>query len=201
MQADSRKDLTMREHMQKRQSKRNPAEPEAINPAGANVARAQELYKRGRRIISEISETPPDPKAEPMPPPEATHSRPEPDLLRAKIHQFSEQWAERTRASLLAMIQRSIPGLSALALQTVARFVDIVENDAGTDTPAESFITTIVDHHYAFGGLTPESEIHEIESPDGFRINFADLIDSTKRCIAIYPDVMKTNASGFRKGE
>jgi hypothetical protein len=138
-------------------------------------------------------------RPKPVPAPAAAlapaQAQPEPNLLRAPIDGLNPEQREQARVALLATIQESIAGLHTCRLQDVAQFVDIVENDAGCTTPAESFITSIVNDHYREEGLTPELAAWEIERPDGFRISFRDAIDTGKRFNAMYPKLMNARQS------
>jgi hypothetical protein len=174
-----------KDQMQKR-TKRPPQETDTIKPA----AGVQELFERGRRIIAGL---PPQPNTEPEPAPELSQAHPNPDLLRAQLHDLPDHQAENARAMLLAMILKSISEKDAPRLQTVARFVEIAENDCGTVTPAENFIVDLVDRHF-YDGLTPEDALAEIEGSSGFRINFNEAVELAKRFNTQYPQLTKAEA-------
>ena len=127
------------------------------------------------------------PSIQPMP--TLVQAQSEPDLLRAEIYNFNAEQQANARARLLAMILEPLPEMCTLQLQHVARFVDIAKNDRGSITPAEDFFTSLAVHHYR-NGLTPELAIGEIESPDGFRINFDEALDVMNRFSATYPEVL-----------
>src|SRR5689334_3334386 len=66
--------------------------------------------------------------------------------------------ADQLSAELKAYICRGVAGLDLYDLQNVARFVDIVQNESGCNTPAESFIMKLVGYHYG-RGLSPEKAV------------------------------------------
>ena len=156
--------------MQKRSPKRNPAtEPETITPAAA-----------------------PEPKPEPAP----AQAQPKPDPLRTCLSRLSPEQRETLRVRFLAMILKAIAEMNVYSLQEVAQLTDMAENNQGCPTPAENLITGLAGTHYLYGGITPETLVRELdpENTDGFRLNFDDAVDVTRRFSATYPEIIKTAA-------
>src|ERR1035437_581424 len=59
--------------------------------------------------------------------------------------------------------------------------MDLCNNDHGCVTPAESFITGLVNRHYLYGGLTPEGVMAEFEGQDGFKVNYEECVEGVDR--------------------
>jgi hypothetical protein len=66
------------------------------------------------------------------------------DLLRAKAYDLPDEVLEARRVALFAMILKATAEMSAFKLQTVAQFIDVADNDGGSDTPAENLLTSLV---------------------------------------------------------
>jgi hypothetical protein len=133
--------------------------------------------------------------AAPLPNTDPKATQPEPDLLRAKIYEFSPEHQEAARTKLLAMAFNSITKMSIAHLQRVAQFVDICENNTGCTTPAEEFINDLVMRHYIYS-LTPDDVAEDLES---FRKNFNDAVETTQYFTAQYPELISpaaTSAAG-----
>jgi hypothetical protein len=167
-------------NMQKRNRTKRAPEPETVTAA----ANAQELFKRGRRIITELAGTL-HPAAEP---PQLAG----PDLLRTEIYNLTPEQEESARAELLVAIVKSLTGMTASRLQRVAQFIEICENDHGTITPAEEFITGLVMVHSSCG-LTPAYAADQLAE---FRNNFGDTIDITSQFTARYSELIRTQCEG-----
>src|ERR1039457_6822693 len=67
---------------------------------------------------------------------------------------------------------------------------DIVDAETGCNTPAEEFITGLVDQHYS-DGLTPEDVSQDMEQ---FRENFDSMVRDAKRIVARYPEAFNPAA-------
>ena len=89
--------------------------------------------------------------------------------------------AKALRAQLLDQIMQSLPKMATAQVQEVAQFLDLCANDRGCVTPAEAFITDLVNTHYLFGGLTPEGVMDEFEGQDGFRVNYEECAEGVDR--------------------
>ena len=89
--------------------------------------------------------------------------------------------AKALRAQLLGQIMQSLPKMPTAQVQEVAQFLDLCANDRGCVTPAEAFITGLVNTHYLFGGLTPEGVMDEFEGEDGFKVNYEESIEYMDR--------------------
>ena len=147
-------------------TKRNPApEPETITPAAA-----------------------PQPKPEPAP----SQALPTPDPLRTCLSGLSPEQRETLRVRFLAMILKAIAEMDIHSLQSVAQLTDMVENEQGCSTPAENLVHGLVATHYLYGGITPETVARELdpENTDGFRLNFDEAVDVTRRFSATYPELI-----------
>jgi hypothetical protein len=114
------------------------------------------------------------------------------NLLRVRIHDREKEERDRIASSIAAMIVKEIADLSALNLQAVARFIDLVKHDQGTITPAESLIADLVNDHYERDGITPEDVARQLDpkNTDGFRYNFYDALKSARRMRAAYPKLV-----------
>jgi hypothetical protein len=111
------------------------------------------------------------------------------DPLRDSLYRAKPAEEAAIRSILLGDIMESLTGMSASEVQSVARFIDIVNRDRGYITPAEDFITGLVDYHYSgFGGLTPAEALERIEEPtEGFRENFKEAVERASEFRAMYP--------------
>ena len=163
--------------------KRVEALAEAVTPPpGHNDA--ADLFECGRRIIAGF---PPQSNTEPAP----AVAQPEPDLLRAKIYNFSPEQLESARITLLGMISKSLAEIPTLKLQDVGQFIEISKNDKGCSTPAEQFITDLVMLHSGWG-LTPDKAAEKLAT---FRRDFDDSAEITRRFTARYAEFLKRTAS------
>ena len=120
------------------------------------------------------------------------------DLLRTTVYDLNLERTELVRTALLAAILESTVAASACQLQQIAQFVEITKRDSGCTTPAEDFITSLVADYFR-EGLTPELATERIESSDGFRANFADAVDLTRRFVEAYPEIIKTAKSALQE--
>ena len=89
--------------------------------------------------------------------------------------------AKALRAQLMEQITRALPKMDTSQVQEIAQFLDLCANDRGCVTPAEAFITGLVNTHYLFGGLTPEGVMDEFEGEDGFKVNYEESIEYMDR--------------------
>src|ERR1035437_6743978 len=89
--------------------------------------------------------------------------------------------AKALRAQLLGQIMQSLPKMPTAQVQEVAQFLDLCANGRGCVTPAEEFITGLVNTHYLFGGLTPEGVMDALEGQDGFKVNYEECVEGVDR--------------------
>ena len=144
------------------------------------------MQKRPKNAIGTAAA--PEVKTEPA----TATAQPHPDLLRAKIYNFSPEQQESARAELLAMILKSVTGMDASGLQDVAQFIEICENNAGCITPAEEFITDLVMTHSGYS-LTPDWAADTLAR---FRENFGIAVNVAGRFATRYPELVKPPTSG-----
>lgn len=105
-----------------------------------------------KMTLSNSAPSSPEPKSQPAPPAE--------DPLRMSLNAIRSD-ETRAHARLAEWISKRLGDINASDLQTIARFVDIVEHDHGCNTPSEEFIAGLVDHHY-IRHLTPEAVIQRM---------------------------------------
>ena len=118
-----------------------------------------------------------------------TAPQPKLDPMSFKLYNHPSPEEEReVRQALLARLQQQFASMTAMDIQSVARYADIVDAETGCNTPAEEFITGLVDQHYS-DGLTPDDVGHDMEQ---FRVNFDDMVRDARAFTARYPEAVKS---------
>lgn len=109
------------------------------------------------------------------------------DILRCLTYDMSKEVLAALRGPFLEMISTHLADASVFELQAICRFLDVLDNDTGSTSPAESFITQILDIHYEIG-LTPEDVEREIDpkNSNGFAMNFDGQAQQRERYDAMY---------------
>jgi hypothetical protein len=120
----------------------------------------------------------------------------EPDPLRARMYNMTDEQRAKLRVRLVDLITKSLADMSAVGVQDVAQFVYIEKGARGFITPAEEFIVGLVRHHYV-RALTPEDVVQDV---DNFRDDFDTDIDVARRFNSMYPELVaaKTETQGAR---
>ena len=108
------------------------------------------------------------------------------ELLQVKLYNFDKDTSEAFRAPLTNWILQKLGDMHTLNIQRVAQFIEIVEHDSGSATPAEEFITGLVTL-YAYHGLTPNDAECSLEN---FRDNFDVAIKVAKWMQLKYPSLL-----------
>ena len=120
-----------------------------------------------------------------------TAPQPKLDPMSFKLYNHpSPEEKREVRQALLARLQQQFASMTTMDIQSVARYADIVDAETGCNTPAEEFITGLVDQHYS-DGLTPEDVSQDMEQ---FRENFDSMVRDAKRIVARYPEAFNPAA-------
>jgi hypothetical protein len=107
--------------------------------------------------------------------------------MRDRFYKMPDEQREQARNALLAGLIERVSEMCETRLQSVVRFAEIETNNSGCVTPAEEYLSQLVDDHYE-RGLTPDDAAERLET---FREDFTDVLKTSTRFIARYPETLK----------